>query len=201
MRGVFNEPLCNRLEESRGCPIYKFSLCPDCLIQADDNNMSMKVFDLSCEHDHRFEGWFASSDAFADQQSRNLIACPLCGSHSIKRLPAAARLNLSGAQQSPAPPSRSSEGAAPAKGERPGPATLSPEQFQAMFVKMTRRIIESTEDVGTRFAEEARRIHYNEAPERAIRGSTSREEVMALREEGIEVFALPLPDAPKGPLQ
>jgi hypothetical protein len=70
-----------------------------------------------------------------------------------------------------------------------------------MFIKMTRRIIESTEDVGERFAEEARRIHYNEAPERAIRGSTSREEASALREEGIEVFALPLPDALKGSLQ
>jgi hypothetical protein len=190
------------LRNRGGCPIYKFSLCPDRLIQADDNNMSMKVFDLGCEHDHRFEGWFASADAFADQQSRHLIACPLCGSHAVKRLPAAARLNLSGAQQSPAPPSGTGQATSmPAKGERQGPATLSPEQFQAMFVKMTRRIIESTEDVGTRFAEEARRIHYNEAPERAIRGSTSREEAMALREEGIEVFALPLPDALKGPLQ
>lgn len=163
--------------------------------------MSMKVFDLGCEHDHRFEGWFASADAFADQQSRHLIACPMCGSHAVKRLPAATRLNLSGVQQSQAP-QRKAEGApAPGGSDRPGQATLSPEQFQAMFIKMTRRIIESTEDVGNRFAEEARRIHYNEAPERAIRGSTSREEAMALREEGIEVFALPLPDALKGSLQ
>ena len=99
----------------------------------------------------------------------------------------------------PRVPARGAEGApVPAGGER---AALSQEQFQAMFIKMTRRIIESTEDVGERFAEEARRIHYNEAPERAIRGSTSREEAVALREEGIEVFALPMPAALKGSLQ
>jgi len=163
--------------------------------------MSMKVFDLGCEHDHRFEGWFASADAFADQQSRHLIACPICGSHAVKRLPAAARLNLSGIQQSKAQQRKSEGSAVPAAAERPRQGDLSPEQFQAMFIKMTRRIIESTEDVGNRFAEEARRIHYNEAPERAIRGSTSREEAIALRDEGIEVFALPLPEALKGSLQ
>ena len=70
-----------------------------------------------------------------------------------------------------------------------------------VFAAPYRRIIESTEDVGDRFAEEARRIHYSEAPERAIRGSTSREEAVALREEGIEVLALPMPVALKGSLQ
>lgn len=158
--------------------------------------MSMKVFDLACEHEHRFEGWFASGQAFDDQQERKLIECPICGSHAVKKMPAAPRLNLSHAQA----PER---GQAPAKGPAAGGgrATMDPAQFQAMFMKVTRRIIESTEDVGERFAEEARRIHYSEAPERAIRGSTSHEEAIALREEGIEVFALPLPQALKGPLQ
>jgi hypothetical protein len=161
--------------------------------------MSMKVFDLACDHDHRFEGWFASAAAFADQQERKLIGCPVCGSHVVKKLLAAPRLNLS----NPQPPARReqmAEGAAatPAGVQR---AAMNPAQFQAMFMKMTRRIIESTEDVGDRFAEEARRIHYSEVPERAIRGSTSHEEAVALREEGIEVFALPVPLALKGPLQ
>ena len=159
--------------------------------------MSMKVFDLACEHDHRFEGWFASGPAFDDQQERKLIECPVCGSHSVRKMPAAPRLNLSHGQ----PPGSSPDTVkrAPANGADRG--SMDPAQFQAMFMKMTRRIIESTEDVGDRFAEEARRIHYSEAPERAIRGSTSREEAVALREEGIEVFALPLPQALKGPLQ
>jgi hypothetical protein len=158
--------------------------------------MSMKVFDLACEHDHRFEGWFASSLAFDEQEARKLIECPICGSHVVKKMLAAPRLNLSHTQapKDEAPPATRS----PADSAR---GSLDPAQFQAMFMKMTRRIIESTEDVGERFAEEARRIHYSEAPERAIRGSTSHEEATALREEGIEVFALPLPRALKGPLQ
>ena len=161
--------------------------------------MSMKVFDLACDHDHRFEGWFASADAFADQQQRKLIECPVCGSHAVTKLLAAPRLNLSNAQ-APAP-ARREDGGASAGGHGGQRPAAGPEHFQAMFMKMARRIIESTEDVGDRFAEEARRIHYSEAPERAIRGSTSREEAVALREEGIEVFALPLPQALKGPLQ
>jgi len=188
------------LRNGQVCPIWKFSLRPDRLIQADDNDMSMKVFDLACDHDHRFEGWFASADAFADQQQRRLIGCPMCGSHAVKRMPTAPRLNLSSAQ-APAAPRLKGEGPSAAAAGGAERTSLSPEQFQAMFIKMTRRIIESTEDVGERFAEEARRIHYNEAPERAIRGSTSREEASALREEGIEVFALPMPEALKGSLQ
>jgi hypothetical protein len=156
--------------------------------------MSMKVFDLNCDRDHRFEGWFASAEAFADQQERELIECPVCGSHSVRKIPAASRLNLSGSQA----PARPEPGtAAPPTGR----GQMTPAQLQALFMKMTRRIMETTEDVGERFAEEARRIHYSEAPERAIRGSTSPDEAVALREEGIEVFALPVPLALKGSLQ
>lgn len=161
--------------------------------------MSMKVFDLACEHDHRFEGWFASGAAFDDQQARNLIECPVCGGHTVRKLLAAPRLNLSGAQSPPeraASASSSGSAGAAVDGGAPDPAHV-----QAMFMRMARRVIESTEDVGERFAEEARRIHYSEAPQRAIRGSTSHEEAVALRDEGIEVFALPLPPALKGPLQ
>jgi len=160
--------------------------------------MSMKVFDLNCDHDHRFEGWFASAEAFADQQERKLIECPVCGSHVVRKIPAASRLNLSGTQ-APARPERRGDGAAPPpEAER---AQMNPAQIQALFMKMTRRIMETTEDVGERFAEEARRIHYSEAPGRAIRGSTSQEEAVALRDEGIEVYAIPVPLALKGSLQ
>jgi hypothetical protein len=162
--------------------------------------MSLKVFDLACDHDHRFEGWFASADAFTDQQERKLIECPVCGSHAVRKLLAAPRLNLS----NPRPPEstgRPSDGTSSPARSQENAARMDPAQFQAMFMKMTRRIIESTEDVGERFAEEARRIHYSEAPERAIRGSTSHQEALALREEGIEVFALPAALALKGSLQ
>lgn len=73
--------------------------------------------------------------------------------------------------------------------------------LQAEWLKMVRHVMANTEDVGDRFAEEARRIHYGETDERAIRGQASREETEALVEEGIAVLPLPIPKALKGPLQ
>ena len=169
--------------------------------------MSMKVFNLACRHDHRFEGWFASSAAFDDQQSRRLIECPICSDHEIVKMPAAPRLNLSqkpqkpdsreGRPQSVPPPAANGSPVEAGDGRTP----IDPARLQAMFLQMVRRIMETTEDVGDRFAEEARRIHYSEAPERPIRGAATREEAAELREEGIDVVALPVPRALKEPLQ
>lgn len=141
----------------------------------------MIVFNLGCENSHRFEGWFASSEDFERQVGGKLVACPLCGNANIARLPHAAHVK-SGAKERPA------------RGER---ATASSQQYANMgsevLAKLVERIIENTEDVGAAFPEEARRIHYHEAPERRIRGTASRDEVEALKDEGVEVVALPLP--------
>jgi hypothetical protein len=150
----------------------------------------MKVFNLACEHDHRFEGWFGSADDYDTQLADGRLERPLCGSGDIRKMPAAPRLNLSAAPATTAP-------AAPSA-QRPA---ASPQEMQAMFVRMARHLIENTEDVGERFAEEARRIHYRESPERSIRGIASREEAQELTDEGIEVFAFPLPAVAKEPLQ
>jgi hypothetical protein len=152
----------------------------------------MKVFDLSCEHDHRFEGWFGSADDYDSQLARGLIECPVCESRAIRKLLAAPRLNLSGATEPAAHPP------APLKDGTPAP---DPRAAQALFARMARHLIENTEDVGKRFADEARRIHYREAPERGIRGVATPEEARELSDEGIEVFAFPLPAAAKEPLQ
>ena len=146
----------------------------------------MKVLDLRCANGHGFEGWFGSEDDFLDQNGRGLVECPLCADHVITRLPSAPRLNLSGARES-AP--------APAKAE-PAAADL-----QAMWMQAVRHAIETTDDVGERFAEEARRIHYGETDARGIRGVASPQERQALHEEGIEVLSLPIPPALKGPVQ
>ena len=152
----------------------------------------MKVLDLQCAHGHLFEGWFSSEDDFQGQLARALVECPLCGdTHIVKRL-SAPRLNL---------------GAAPADqaGQRQdvaagtGPAIQ--EALQAAWLKAVSQVMASTEDVGERFAEEARRIHYGETSERGIRGQATREETRALLDEGISVLPLPLPRAMKGPLQ
>jgi hypothetical protein len=141
----------------------------------------MKVLDLQCAHGHRFEGWFASADDFESQQSRKLVECPICGANEVNRLPSAPRLNLSGAADT----------------KQPAGAV----EMQARVMRALREVLEKTENVGERFAEEARRMHYNEAPPRNIRGVTTPEDARALVEEGIEVMPLPIPAALKEPLQ
>ena len=150
----------------------------------------MKVLNLRCANGHGFEGWFASDDDFMDQNGRGLVECPLCSDRVVTRLPSAPRLNLSGARE-PAP------SAPPA---RPAAEPQSAD-LQALWMKAVRHMIETTEDVGERFPEEARRIHYGETEHRAIRGQASPEQRAALHEEGIEVVAIPVPNALKGPLQ
>jgi hypothetical protein len=151
----------------------------------------MKVLNLRCAHDHAFEGWFASEDDFQSQSDRGLIECPLCGDKAVAKLPSAPRLNVSGARE-PSTPA--------AVAEPSGPATHAV-TLQSMWTRAVQHVMATTVDVGDKFAEEARRIHYGEAEERAIRGKASAEDAQALQEEGIEVMALPIPAAAKGTLQ
>lgn len=166
----------------------------------------MKVLDLHCEHDHAFEGWFASEGDFQDQLARGLLECPMCGSRGVRKVLSAPRLNLRSAAAEP--PSRQ----APAAGTT-GPAdasaspipspsrAMAPQELQAAWLRMARQVMANTEDVGPRFAEEARRIHHGEAEERPIRGQASVKEAVQLLEEGIAVLPLPLPAAAKETLQ
>ncbi len=161
----------------------------------------MKVLNLRCTHGHGFEGWFASEDDFLSQTGRGLTACPLCGDSAVTRLPSAPRLNLSGARAPavdavPAVPASPAGPAAPALA---GPAGAPSPEMQALWFKAMRQVLRNTEDVGERFPEEARRIHYGETAQRGIRGQASADERAALAEEGIEVMPLPLPAALKGP--
>ena len=147
----------------------------------------MKVLNLQCSHRHAFEGWFGSEEEFQDQLARGLVECPICADTGVAKLPSAPRLNL-GAQPEPAP-------------ARQDVVAMPDAALQAAWLKMVRHVMASTEDVGERFAEEARRIHYGESEERGIRGEASREETQALLEEGIGVLPLPIPKGLKGPLQ
>ena len=144
--------------------------------------MALKVFDLVCANAHTFEGWFTSENDFDSQIEKGQLSCPMCGSVDVHRTPSAARLNL-GAR------------------ERQQAMLPTPQQMQAAFLRMAREIAANTEDVGERFAEEARRIHYEEVPTRGIRGTTTREEAAALEDEGINVMPFPFSDFLKEPLQ
>jgi len=152
----------------------------------------MKVLDLRCANDHRFEGWFGSDADLQSQQERGLLTCPVCGHNEVERLPSAPRLNLSSSRADVA---QKSTAAKTIEGEGGVPVAL-----QQLYLKAVRHLLANTEDVGERFAEEARRMHYDKAPERGIRGTTSREEAQELAEEGIEVMSLLVPDALKQPV-
>lgn len=151
----------------------------------------MKVLDLRCSHGHRFEGWFASDADLQSQTDRGLLECPVCSDKCVTRLPSAPRLNVSGARE-PQPP-------APAK----SPSDQQPVEMtmQAAWLRAVQHVMNNTQDVGDKFAEEARKIHYGEADERAIRGKATPDEAEALREEGIDVMSMPVPAALKGPVQ
>lgn len=147
----------------------------------------MKVLNLRCAHHHRFEGWFASDDDFLAQGGRGLVACPLCDDKAIVRLPSAPRLNVS---------TQRGDSGAP-----PGAAEIAEARAQGRWLRAVREVLNSTEDVGDRFPEEARRIHYGETKDRGIRGRASPQDADALREEGIEVVAVAVPEPLKGSMQ
>ncbi len=165
----------------------------------------MKVLDLRCANGHGFEGWFASDEDFRQQNGGGQVQCPLCGDDGIARMPSAPRLNLSGAREPQAASSShapSATPATPAVTPPPGQAgSPVPADLQLGWLQAVRELMARTEDVGSQFAEEARRIHYGESKSRGIRGQATAEERAALSDEGIETVAVPVPAALKSPLQ
>ena len=168
----------------------------------------MKVLNLQCAHQHSFEGWFASEDDFQSQLSRGLVECPMCADKAVQKMPSAPRLNL-GAQAA-RPDAVNAPEEANAGDNASAPATVGnavavqPGQNQAQqaaFLKALRHVMANTEDVGERFADEARAMHYGDTEARNIRGQASPQETVELLEEGIDVMPLPLPAALKETLQ
>lgn len=140
--------------------------------------MAIKVFDLECEQRHVFEGWFSSHEDYDAQQARGLLSCPVCGTHQVSKRLSAPHVNVGHAAPAGA--------AAPAQAHNADPARL-----QAAFLRHLRAMVRNAENVGERFAEEARRIHEGEADERPIRGVATLEERKALAAEGIAVMPVP----------
>ena len=173
----------------------------------------MKVYNLACPLDHRFEGWFASEEDCVSQQDKGMPACPICDSADISRMPSAPHIAKSSSAKASNKASESTELMVSHANAETG--SLSGEvvaltgsdhgqleaQVQAAFLKGMRELMGRSEDVGNSFAEEARKIHYKESPERSIRGQTTLDEAEALRDEGIEVLAMPLLPAFKNTLQ
>ncbi|MGH6805846.1 MAG: DUF1178 family protein [Ensifer adhaerens] len=136
-------------------------------------------YTLSCDEGHAFEGWFSSSDDFDRQMDRKLVSCPTCNSTSV-------------AKQLMAPSIATAR-------KKEATRALVMDQAQKETVAKIRELVkavrENAEDVGDRFPEEARKIHYGEADERGLIGQATVEEAVALLEEGIAIAPLPvLPD-------
>lgn len=137
----------------------------------------MIVFDLICREQHRFEGWFTSGEDFTSQQSRGLLNCPVCGGAHVVKLPTAKIRKQSTEAVAAAPDN-----------------TVQPGQGSKMGIsQVIDYILTHSEDVGRGFAEEARKIYYQESPQRSIRGVATHSETKELTEEGVPVFSLPIP--------
>lgn len=160
----------------------------------------MKVLDLQCVHQHVFEGWFGSEEDFVSQLERGLLSCPMCGEQRIEKKLSAPRLNLRAGQQ-PTPQDAAATASAPSVPMSNHPAHAELVALQARMLKAMREIVANTEDVGERFAEQARAMHHGEIERRNIRGNATPETAMELIEEGVDVMPLPLLPPAKETLQ
>ncbi|MFM2129420.1 MAG: hypothetical protein RL477_966 [Pseudomonadota bacterium] len=139
----------------------------------------MIVFKLSCTQGHAFEGWFKDGRAFAAQRRARKVSCPSCGATEVTRVPAGSRISTGRARAI----------------DEAAEASAKAQAFRAAVVELHAKVKDSCEDVGERFAEEARRIHYGESEERGIYGEATLGEARDLVEEGVPV--LPLPKLPE----
>lgn len=150
----------------------------------------MIVFDLSCHEGHRFEGWFASSTDYAEQQARGLLACPSCGSAEVSKAPMAPAVPAKG---------NTKQEVLPPEAPRQVANTPMPPEVQkvlASLAKAQAAALKNSTWVGDKFAEETRKMHYGERDEAPIYGQASLAEAKALIDEGVPVAPLPFPVAP-----
>ena len=133
----------------------------------------MIVFDLECPNGHLFEGWFDSSESFEEQNSKGLVSCPYCDDTNIRRVLSPVAVKRSNLRQK----------------NVPEPAI----DYQRLAKEVVDYIKKNSEDVGTKFAAEALKMHYGVSEKRNIRGSTTPDEEKLLKEEGIDFFKFPMP--------
>jgi hypothetical protein len=144
----------------------------------------MVIYNLLCKKNHSFEGWFPSFDDYQQQADKSLISCPFCGTTKVEKVPHACAVHVK--KEQPPPPAKTPR--------QPAPTPPSPAEFKEMLIQVHHYIKQNFEDVGPRFAEEARQIHEGKAEERPIHGTATPTERAELEEEGIPHAVLPKPD-------
>jgi hypothetical protein len=148
----------------------------------------MILFELRCNKDHHFEGWFRDGRGYETQTKAGKLVCPVCGSRRIEKAMMAPRIGKGARAKSSKPEATNLPAPAPA----PAPPAQQAEIKAVQMLRELRKQVEANCDyVGPEFAEEARKIHYGEAEARGIYGETSAEEAEALDEEGIEFARVP----------
>jgi hypothetical protein len=130
-------------------------------------------YSLQCTHGHEFEGWFASSASYDAQVASGQLTCPECNSREVGKSIMAPNV------------------ATRALPDAAGPDDDAPARYRNLVREVARVLAKTSEDVGARFPEEARKIHYREVEQRPIRGTASLDEARALVEEGVEIMAMP----------
>ncbi len=153
-------------------------------------------YSLSCDKGHGFESWFADSAAYDKQAKRGLVTCPHCGSAKVEKAIMAPR--IAGARKRAAPDeAQETATPAPAVAEKAPVAMISPQEqeFRAKLKELREHIVKNADNVGQKFPEEARKMHYGETEHRSIYGVASPEDAKELAEEGIDFHPIPiLPD-------
>ena len=148
-------------------------------------------YNLRCDRGHAFESWFQSSSAYESQEKRKLVSCPACGSTKVERAIMAPQIVSKKSKDStaPSPPAASTEIAAPAS----TPLLMAQErELRAKLKELRDHITKNADNVGERFPNEARKMHYGDIEHRPIYGEASPEEARSLIDEGVEVSPLPV---------
>ncbi len=144
-------------------------------------------YQLRCAAAHEFDGWFKDSANFERQAGRHLIACPVCAGTQVTRALMAPQLGRK--SRTPAPDTRPTP--APATPTIPATGGVMPDQVRAALHRLRSEVEKNCDYVGPRFAEEARRIHNGQTAPRGIYGESTRDEVEALAEDGIDIAQIP----------
>jgi len=146
-------------------------------------------YSLRCERGHDFESWFQSSSAYDSQRKRGLVACPTCDSTRVDKAIMAPRIARKGKSKSALEPV-----AAPADDTNSTSLVMAPQERElvAKLRELRDHVLKNADDVGKKFPEEARKMHYGDIEQRAIYGEATADEARSLVDEGIEVAALPV---------
>ncbi|MFQ5852347.1 MAG: DUF1178 family protein [Candidatus Binatia bacterium] len=143
----------------------------------------MVVYDLVCQKNHRFEGWFPSAEGYEEQASHNQISCPVCGVTKVAKLPHACAIRTK----------REEKGDQP-EGEKAPSPPLTKADVKETLLRLHHYVRENFEDVGPLFAEEARKIFYGKVKKRPIHGTVTAKEREELDDDGIPHVVLPKPE-------